>query len=107
FERERTRVVVRSVSLKRDWFAKYAIPLDEASVEKWSLANQTQVDGEWTNKKADLTDGCQTVSEVCVALPRGALDDEKQPIRLKAQQARDRIVKGESIDKVARDVSDG
>jgi len=36
-----------------------------------------------------------------------ALDDEKQPIRLKAEQARERIVKGESIDKVARDVSDG
>jgi peptidyl-prolyl cis-trans isomerase D len=107
FERERTKVVVRSVSLKRDWFAKYAIALDEAAVDKWSLANQTQVDGEWTNKKADFTDGCQTVSEVFVALPPGALDDEKQPVRLKAQQARERVVKGESFDSVAREVSDG
>ncbi len=30
FERDRAKVVVRTVNLKRDWFAKYAVDLDDA-----------------------------------------------------------------------------
>ena len=107
FERERAKVVLRSVNLKRDWFAKYAIDLDDAAVDKWSLANQAQVDGDWTNKKADFTAGCSTAREIFVALPENALDDEKQPVRLKAEQARERVAKGESFDAVARELSSG
>jgi peptidyl-prolyl cis-trans isomerase D len=106
FERERSKAVLRSVNLKRDWFAKYAIDLDDAAVDKWSLANQAQVDSVWASKKADFTSGCSRVQEILVALPPNALDDEKQPIKLKAEQARERVAKGESFQAVARDVSD-
>src|SRR6478609_9527001 len=44
YERDRSKVVLRTVSLKRDWFAKYAIEVDDAAVEKWSLSNQAQLD---------------------------------------------------------------
>jgi peptidyl-prolyl cis-trans isomerase D len=107
FERERAKVVVRSVSLKRDWFAKYAIDLDDAAVDKWSLANQTQIDADWESKKADFTAGCSLAREIFVELPQNALEDEKQPVRLKAEQARERVAKGESFDAVAREVSQG
>jgi parvulin-like peptidyl-prolyl isomerase len=107
FERERAKVVVRSVSLKRDWFAKYAIDLDDGAVEKWSLANQAQVDADWESKKADFTAGCSVAREIFVELPQNALEDEKQPVRLKAEQARERVAKGESFDAVAREVSQG
>lgn len=107
FQRERERVVVRTVTLKRDWFAKYAIELDAAAVDKWSLANQSQLDGEWAGKQADFSAGCSLVSEIFVELPSSALDDEKQPVKLKAEQARERVIKGESFESVARDVSQG
>ena len=107
FERERAKVVVRSVNLKRDWFAKFAVDYADAEVDKWALANQAQVDAEWTARKADFAAGCSMTREIFVELPQNALEDEKQPIKLKAEQARARVEKGESFDAVARDVSQG
>ena len=107
FERERVKAVVRSVNLKRDWFAKFAVDYDDAAIEKWSLANQAQIDGDWAGKKADFTPGCSLAREIFVELPSMAADDEKQPAKLKAEQARERVVKGESFDAVAREVSQG
>ena len=107
FERDRAKVVVRTVSLKRDWFAKFAIDLDDAAVDKWSLGNQAQVDADLASKKADFTPGCSLAREIFVQLPENALDDEKQPVRLKAEQARERVAKGESFDAVARELSQG
>jgi peptidyl-prolyl cis-trans isomerase D len=107
FERDRAKAVVRSVNLKRDWFAKFAIELDDDAVSKWALANQAQVDGDWATKKADFVDGCTQAREIFIELPPGALDDEKQPVKLKAEQARERLAKGESFDVVAREVSQG
>ena len=107
FERDRSKVVVRSVNLKRDWFAKYVIELDEAAVAKWSLANQQQVDADWSNRKADWVADCSLSSEIFVELPSNALDDEKQPVRQKAEQARERVTKGEDFALVARELSQG
>jgi peptidyl-prolyl cis-trans isomerase D len=107
FERERAKVTLRTVTLKRDWFAKFATDFDAAAVEKWALANQAQVDADWTSKKADFSDGCSLVSEIFVELPQNALDDEKQTYKLKAEQARERVEKGESFEVVAREVSKG
>jgi peptidyl-prolyl cis-trans isomerase D len=105
FERDRSRVVIRSTLLKRDWFAKYAIELDDAAVGKWSLANQQQVDGDWETKKADWVAGCTLASEIFIELPPGALDDEKQPVKQKAEQARERVMKGGSFAALARELS--
>jgi peptidyl-prolyl cis-trans isomerase D len=107
FERDRSKVVVRSVNLRRDWFAKYVVELDDAAVTKWSLANQQQVDADWATKKADWVTGCTLASEVFVELPMGALDDEKQPVRQKAELIRERLVKGEDFASVARETSQG
>jgi peptidyl-prolyl cis-trans isomerase D len=107
FERDRSKVVVRSVTLKRDWFAKYVVELDGAAMSRWTVANQQQVDADFDSRKADWAAGCAQTSEVFVELPSNASDDEKQPVRLKAEQARERIAKGEDFAKVAREVSQG
>ena len=107
FERERAKIVLRTVNLKRDWFAKFAVDYSDADVDKWSLANQAQVDADWTSKKAEFSPGCSLAREIFVELPQSALEDEKQPIKLKAEQARARVEKGESFDAVAREVSHG
>lgn len=105
YERDRSKVVLRTVTLKRDWFAKFAVTVEDAAVDKWSLQNQAQLDSEWTNKKGDWASGCASVKEILIELPPNALDDEKQPVKLKAEQARERISKGESFDAVARQLS--
>jgi peptidyl-prolyl cis-trans isomerase D len=107
FERDRTKVVIRSVNLKRDWFAKYAVEISDDVVSKWSLQNQQQVDSDWETKKTDWVAGCSLASEIFVELPPGALDDEKLPVRQKAEQARERVAKGEAFAAVAREVSQG
>jgi peptidyl-prolyl cis-trans isomerase D len=107
YQRERTKAVVRSVNLKRDWFAKYAVEVNDAAVDKWSLSNQAQVDADWATRKADFAEGCSSVREIFVELPSMALDDEKPAVKLKAEQARERVVKGEAFDAVAREVSQG
>lgn len=107
FERDRAKAVVRTVSLKRDWFAKYAVELSDEAASKWALANQAQVDGDWNTKKADFTDGCVQAREIFIELPPGAVDDEKGPVKLKAEQARERVAKGESFEAVARELSQG
>jgi len=105
FERDRTKAVVRSVSLSRDWFAKHAVRLDDEAVTRWALANQAQVDADWESKKADFAAGCMLASEIFVELPSGALDDEKLPIKQKAERARERVAKGEAFAAVAREIS--
>ncbi len=107
YERDRSKVVLRTVNLKRDWFAKYAVDTSDAAVDKWSLANQAQIDGEWASKKADWTSGCSTARELLIEVPPNALDDEKQPLKLKAEQARERLAKGESFDALVRELSQG
>jgi peptidyl-prolyl cis-trans isomerase D len=107
FERERAKVTLRTVTLKRDWFAKFATEFDAASVEKWALANQAQVDADWESKKADFVAGCSLTSEIFIELPQNALDDEKQTYKLKAEQVRERVQKGESFESVARELSKG
>lgn len=107
FERERAKVTLRTVTLKRDWFAKYAVELSDDAAAKWALSNQAQIDADWETKKADYVDGCATVREIFVELPQNALDDEKQTYKLKAEQARARVEKGESFEAVARELSKG
>ena len=107
FERERAKVTLRTVTLKREWFAKYAVELSEDAAAKWALSNQAQVDEACNSKKADFTADCNLTREIFVELPQNALDDEKQTYKLKAEQARERVAKGESFDAVARELSKG
>lgn len=107
YERDRSKVTLRTVNLKRDWFAKYAIVVTDAAVDKWSLANQAQIDADHASRKGDFSNGCVTAREIFVELPFNALDDEKPTVKLKAEQARERVAKGESFEVVAREVSQG
>ena len=77
YERSRSRAVVRSVVLSRDWFAKYAIDTSDAAVEKWAAANPLPVDEALKAGKDKFPAGCPLVSEIAVALPENALDGER------------------------------
>ncbi len=105
YNQERSTAIVRSVVLTRDWFAKYAIDTSAAAVEKWATANASQVDEAFKADKAEFSAGCPLVSELAVALPENARDDEKSEARAKLEALRARVAKGESFDAVAREAS--
>jgi peptidyl-prolyl cis-trans isomerase D len=105
FERERTRVVVRSVVLEREWFAKYAVDTSPAAVDKWAAANATQLDEALKAERDKFTAGCPLVSEIAVPLSSGALEQEKTEARAKLDELRARLGKGEAFESVAREAS--
>jgi parvulin-like peptidyl-prolyl isomerase len=105
YDQNRSRVVVRSVVLARDWFAKFAIDTSEAAVTKWAATNASQVDEVLKADKDKFAAGCPLVSEIAVPLPENALDSEKSEARGRLEALRQRIGKGETFETVARAAS--
>ncbi len=105
FERDSSRAVIRSVALENSWFAKFAIDPSDAAVKSWAAANQAQVDDAWKVDQPKVTAGCPAVHELMVSVDPMALDEEKAAQRAKLAAARERIVKGEDFESVAREVS--
>jgi parvulin-like peptidyl-prolyl isomerase len=105
FDQNRSRAVVRSVVLTREWFAKYAIDTSDAAVQKWAATNASQVDEAVKADKDKFAAGCPLVSEIAVPLPDNAPDSEKADARAKLEALRQRITKGEAFDAVAREAS--
>ncbi len=105
FERERTRVVVRSVVLEREWFAKHAVDTSPGAVDKWAAANAAPVDEALKAEREKFTAGCPLVSEIAVPLAPGALDAEKAEARAKLDALRARLAKGEAFEALAREAS--
>lgn len=101
------RAVIRSAQLTRDWFTKYAIDTQPATVDRWAFENREQVESAWNAEKANWTAGCPVVREVVIPVPVEAVEDEKSPSFKKAEEARARIAMGASFADVAREVSQG
>lgn len=103
YERDSSRAVVRSAILQRSWFGKYAVPTDDASIEKWTATHLAQVDDAWKNDKDKFKAGCPIVREIAVELPPNALDAEKAPLKERIEAFRARAEKGEDFAALARE----
>jgi peptidyl-prolyl cis-trans isomerase D len=105
YERSRSRAVVRSVTLERSWFGKFAVDQSDATIEKWAIEHASQVDDSF-NALADVfAPDCPLVSEISVPLSPIASDNEKTAARERIGVLRDRVQKGESFENVAREAS--
>lgn len=105
YERGRSRAVVRSVTLERSWFGRFAVDLDAAAVDKWSKEHATQVDDSFKAQADEFAPDCPLVSEIVVPIPPNAQDTEKAPARERITALRERVQKGESFESVAREAS--
>ncbi len=103
YERGSSKAVVRSAVLERSWFGKYAVPTDDASIEKWTATHLAQVEDAWKSDKDKFKAGCPIVSEIAVALPPNALDAEKAPLKERIDALRARAEKGENFAALARE----
>ncbi|HWP09129.1 MAG TPA: SurA N-terminal domain-containing protein [Polyangiaceae bacterium] len=105
YDRDRSKAVVRSVVLSRNWFGKFAIDTSDAAVDKWAAENTKQVDEAWTADKDKFTADCPLVSEISLPLVPNALESEKDPVKERLLALKERITKGETFDAVAREAS--
>jgi len=99
------RAVVRTARLDRSWFAKYVVDTSDAAVDRFGFEQRAQIDAAWNEEKANWTAGCPRIREVLIPMPPLILDDDKNPLREKAEAARKRLVAGESFARVAAEVS--
>ena len=80
YDRGRSRAVVRTVVLERNWFAKFAIDTSDAAVDKWAAANPAPVDEAWKADKDQFTAGCPLVGELALgAAGRTARSTPRRP----------------------------
>ncbi len=107
FEQERSTATIRSVVLSRDWFAKYALDLSSASVDKWGADNKALIDATWETDKGTFSAGCVPTREILLEAGPGANDEDRAGMRKKLDAARQRVTGGESFASVARSVSEG
>ena len=105
YERSRSRAVVRSVTLERSWFGRFAVDQNDAAIEKWATEHAAQVDDSFKALADEFAADCPLVSEISVALPPGASDTEKAAARERIGALRDRVQKGEAFESVAREAS--
>jgi peptidyl-prolyl cis-trans isomerase D len=101
YRQTKEKVVVRSVQLRRDWFAKWAVDQSDAAVDAWAKENASQVDEAWKGAEKSWTKGCARVREIVVAFD-GATDEQKVELRQRIDEAAARIAKGTPFDVEAR-----
>jgi peptidyl-prolyl cis-trans isomerase D len=107
YEREKSKAVVNTAQVKRDWFAKYIVDTSDAAVDAWATENQSQVDEAWKTDKDKFKAGCPLVSELMVSVLPGASDEDKVILRDKLDKMLAQVKAGEAFETVARESSDG
>lgn len=100
------RAVIRSATVNRDWFAKYAVDLTPATVDRWAFDHRAEIDAAWEGEKAKYAAGCPVVREIVFPIAGPIFDDRKDAAHQKALDARARLTQGEDFGLVAREVSE-
>ncbi len=106
FQRERSKAVVRSVQLRRDWFAKWAVDQSDAAVDAWAKEHASEVNDAWNTAKKDWTKGCLRVRELAMPFD-GTDDDQKAELRRQLEASEASLAKGTPFEWEARRAGSG
>jgi len=107
WERDRSKAVARTVSLKRDWFAKWAVDASDTAVRDWAAKNEKVVDEAWKQAAPSWKAECPLVSEIMVAVEEDSGDVTKTEKRQKIDAALAKVKKGEAFELAAKSASEG
>ncbi len=107
YSRERSRVTVRTVDIKRSWFAKYLVDTSDKAVEKWAADNKAQVDAAWKAAKPSWQKDCPQIREIVIPFTADTTDDDKVILRGKIDAAKKLLDSGKPFAQVARENSEG
>jgi len=107
YSRERSRDTVRTVDIKRSWFAKYLVDTSDKAVDKWAADNKAQVDAAWKAAKSGWKKDCPQVREIVIPFSADSTDDDKVILRGKIDAAKKMLDSGEPFAQVARENSQG
>lgn len=106
YKREKSSASVEYVRFHRNWFAEQALDTSPAAVEAWAKDHQEEVERVAESRISQYLPECRMARHVLVGVAPEATDNEKSEARAKIEKAAERIRKGESFDKVAREISD-
>src|SRR5690606_29202810 len=91
---------------RRDFFATEILDLSPAAVDAWAKEHQEEVDRVAESRIQQYLPECRIARHILVGVPPEAPEHEKAAAREKIEKALARLRKGESFDKVAREVSE-
>lgn len=106
FARARSKVTLRSVTARPEWFARYAVSLSEDQVTAWRATHQAEVDAAAKPYVEQWKAGCPVVSEIFVAVDPGASEEDRKAKRELIEGAKRRLAR-EEFAAVARATSEG
>jgi len=106
YQREKSSASIDYVRFRRDFFANEVLDLSPAAIDAWAKANQEEVDRVAESRIQQYLPECRIARHILVSVAPEAPDFEKAEAREKIEKAVARIRKGESFDKVAREISD-
>ncbi|HEY5961014.1 MAG TPA: SurA N-terminal domain-containing protein [Polyangiaceae bacterium] len=108
YQRQASTVTAKYVALDRDWFARYALELNDAAVDAWAAQHKDQVADAVKTDKERFSAGCTLASEIAFPFGAETTDSEKTQLRSQADAALDRIRKQkEPFELVARQTGRG
>jgi peptidyl-prolyl cis-trans isomerase D len=106
YQRQASTVTAKYVALDHDWFARFALELNDAAVDGWAAQHKDQVSDAVKTDKERFSAGCTLVSEIAFPFGADTTDAEKTQLRNQADTALARIRK-ESFETVARQMGRG
>lgn len=107
YSRERSRVTVRTVDIKRSWFAKYLVDTSNKAVATWAANNKAQVNAAWKAAKSGWKKNCPEIREIVIPFTADTTDDDKVILRGKIDAAKKALAAGQPFAQVAREDSQG
>ncbi len=106
YQREKSSASIDYIRFRRDFFANEVLDLSPASIEAWAKDHQEEVDRVTESRIQQYLPECRMARHILVRVAPEAPDFEKEEAREKIEKAVERLRKGESFDKVAREISD-
>lgn len=106
YQREKSSASIDYVRFRREFFANEVLDLSPAAIEAWAKEHQEEVDRVAESRIEQYLPECRMARHILVRVAPEAPDFEKEEAREKIEKAVERIRKGESFDKVAREISD-
>lgn len=104
--REKSSASVDYISFHRDFFVENFLDTSPAAIDAWTKEHQEEVDRVAESRIAQYLPECRVARHILVRTAPEATDDEKAESRAKIEKAAERLKKGESFEKIARELSE-
>lgn len=104
YSRDKSTATIGYVKFDARFYSDVATPMDQKSIDDWSLANKELIDKTWEGKKSQYLPECRLAREIYVA--HDGTDERKAEAKKKIDALLARLGKGEAFADVAKSESE-